>query len=705
MGTDAVDGTVDLQLPRFPYAVVRCRISRCINTEGESQESVKRFLDSVCTWQQTEALGIGAVPAEERGRSLSPKARLRAEEHNQRSISPPSGCRTAKGWTFKGEASMANVLSEWSFIRHLPGGGAALASLKQPQLVAKGGELHGLQCFYSDIAALLRAETIVKELAVEAIMTAEAFMAQVPSLTLARWCRVLKCQDDSLAALQRRITRSVALKTNWFEVVWQDGDIEEELPPAMRLVHPQPLDSPVATPGAVSDLSIGWVSCLPVLTNLVENASAFAKRHHYAVNQERLLLVASALERAESGRNGGGQMILRDRLCHDERRVVSPGGTTHRPRRNGRGGLSSEWMVSTLAEVSDPDRLEAGDAVRLLAVLAAENAYVGQAPPVMNAAAWSSFCNEYSLSDRSASRRHSKGFEELNYGEAMLERPDNKEELIYTEAEEALLQGLSSIYAAKFANFSRAAAAPLVMEVLLQGIMSQTINGTEALAGEILWRNFGWDSPVGRRLVRKLCRVYNRYASGSAKGSMSKAAYLRLCADAGWATQKDISGKQLRFATIFDDAVGNLPPDGNSADFFDFIYIVELVAAEVIQPICRQSGGPDSFWHALDLCVLQCSTVSGAASQRRRNCRTRAAHTARQKPVLRAKIKSSTAAANPKAIEDNEIDIAEDSVELLGGHAEQGLLDNEEEIRFTPESPEKGLLDNEEEIHFTATCG
>lgn len=130
-------------------------------------------------------------------------------------------------------------------------------------------------------------------------------------------------------------------------------------------------------------------------------------------------------------------------------------------------------------------------------------------------------------------------------------------------------------------DLHEASCGPIILEVLLQlvsrywpGHQPDEVvpGGSGSLVSALLWYHCGWDSPLGRKLVRRLCHAFNRYME---EGVLSKAGFIQLSTDAGWVTKRDISSRCDRLSKAFDDVVGD---EEGCAEFGDFVLLVELVA-------------------------------------------------------------------------------------------------------------------------------
>jgi len=95
----------------------------------------------------------------------------------------------------------------------------------------------------------------------------------------------------------------------------------------------------------------------------------------------------------------------------------------------------------------------------------------------------------------------------------------------------------------------------------------------EALICDILWRRCGWDSPVGRRLLRRLRQVFHNYAKN---GELSQKAFLRFAEHAGFAQVRGTRAGHgsAKLSMAFTDTVR----EAERANFSDFLRLVESCA-------------------------------------------------------------------------------------------------------------------------------
>lgn len=103
--------------------------------------------------------------------------------------------------------------------------------------------------------------------------------------------------------------------------------------------------------------------------------------------------------------------------------------------------------------------------------------------------------------------------------------------------------------------------------------------GDSGPSAQVLWTLCGWDSPRGRRLLRRVCRVFDRYCGGH---EMSRQAFHKMCVDASWASSRD--ARTARVAEIYDRALAERGEESCVADFIDFVHMLEIVAKEVVTP-------------------------------------------------------------------------------------------------------------------------
>lgn len=616
-GLQEVRGTMDLQLPNFPSGPVRCRISRCLRTKGRDPESLRTWLLEKCTWQQSPAIGIGCPAIVEPGGTATiPGWHPLSEMQVRRRTSPsPERARApSPPKTFTGEVSRDPPFAKWDFLKHLPCGPALLAGLTQPAFKAASKvEQATHQVMYSDVCALLwfRGGSSLASVGTQADASTVAgapaaldLLAWVSPTTTARWRRLLKAADDPLEAVARRIARILDLKPQWFRVTLEGSSADERS--AVQLLNPPPESAPIHPGDPVrTERAVRWLGSTPVLQDLLEATTTLAARWDLEVCRERVMLVAAALERSQSLQLCGGLLVAGGRL-----QCLVAGGSVDQmsPERRGRGGVSPEWLLAALAEVADDEHLELGDSVRLLERVAVH--LVPEATEtVITPQSWQLLCRNYNMPCCMTARSDHDGDDE----DGACNTPIHNEVVEHVAAAFEVIMRTLTCQGSKVPQSVAASAStscsPLVLELLVQcaAAVEPSLGGAEAMVGKILWQRCGWDTPVGRRLLRRLCRTFDRYAGGTAGGTLSRTAFTRLCSDAGWATQRDHHAKHSRFIQVFDTAVGDAP----SADFIDLLYMLEMVASEILMPATIQSGGTGGVWASLEAAVYQLSGLSG----------------------------------------------------------------------------------------------
>jgi len=293
-----------------------------------------------------------------------------------------------------------------------------------------------------------------------------------------------------------------------------------------------------------------------------------------------------------------------------------------RPVRRGKDGLTADWLLATMSENSDDENLEEGDAVRLLAEVIADEGMSHQHHNPTHARgstfkehkydygalteeSWLHVCNTLGLlratrerydSPFDASSKQSSPPEASSPAEPSGELPDRPSSADAREARVALQElekqaRLTFTFVQEFHlrcthwdNSLEPAFAPLVLETLLQKTVFDNTGhisgadvvpgGSGALAASILWEYLGWDSPIARRLIRRLSVVFLSYSSD---GVMSRHAFLRFCRDAGWIAPHQMNESAKRFSNAFTRVCGSSQRD--HAQFPDFILLVEIAGS------------------------------------------------------------------------------------------------------------------------------
>jgi len=522
--------------------------------------------------------------------------------------------------------------------------------------------------FYSDVHALLWAQTPPEESNhTLAFVLAGTLGLLVPTVTASRWRRALRLTEEGPEALARRLARTLALKPKWFNVVAGKGLTQLDERSTVRLMAPkydetwEPMPWPGNSDPMRAECSARWLGMLPVLHRLPQACSVLSDRWGFQVNAERMQRCASAVERGESCMLCGGMAAKGDVLSGPERRI--------KPRR-GLDGVGSEWLLQVVTEVSDEDQLENGDSARLLAMILEEQVVHGERrllpqvhglPPAFSCEAWLHLCKRYGLTWHIAKELEKMAERKLLAGEEGDQGPDEEEDprflpdpriMRFVEAEEAIFQ----MYNGKEVPAgAKGACGALVLEVMVQYMVADEtviVGGADhtpsvqVLINEFLWKDCGWDTPLGKRLLRRICRVYDRYASGNAGGTLTKVNWFRLCNDAGWATSKDHATKNQRFDLIFRDAVGDAP----TGTLIDFIFMVEIVAIEVIEPMMSEHHhhreGKAGTWCAIEIAT---SDIVGSYAGSPRSRGGQSAVTVRQKQPPRPKAKAKAVASSTVA--------------------------------------------------------
>lgn len=231
---------------------------------------------------------------------------------------------------------------------------------------------------------------------------------------------------------------------------------------------------------------------------------------------------------------------------------------------------------------------------------------------------------------------------------------------------------------------------PLVLELLLQRetCLAGGAVTTEVLVGQLLWERVGWDFPEGRRVLRRLVRVFDRYSS---QAGMSTAGFVRLCTDASLTVQPP------DLHEIYKKVV----PAGQAADFLEFLQILEEAVVQSATPISLSAstlggGGLLGVWACMERAVQRVTVITTEAR------RHRAAITAAKKTS--AKFNRQTSVGSGKSSKSGSIPLAlgmeccEEEKERVDGE-ESEKVEARRSSRSCRSSPllEEGEDDEEEE--------
>lgn len=257
----------------------------------------------------------------------------------------------------------------------------------------------------------------------------------------------------------------------------------------------------------------------------------------------------------------------------------------------GREGVAADWLTQ-LIESKDEDKedvpLDPGDAIRLLATYAARELRASQPNFVDNAEGDDAIFNDEAWS--SFFKKHADAF------------PVNEQypELNFVEVAQAMLAKNSKSF---FEVSYQGVLGHLAFELLLQRQVgkSDKVGTVEELSNELMWQVFGWDTFQGRRLIRRLSRVFFRLtSSSSSKEELPRASFTRLCVDAGWSEPIKYNKKKGQatdhpMLKYFAQATGT----NSAADLIDVLYLLEIIAVKVVRP----KHGLNGIFAALEVTV------------------------------------------------------------------------------------------------------
>jgi len=421
------------------------------------------------------------------------------------------------------------------------------------------------------------------------MMKLEALLQYLPDITLKRWSGLLRADPEGgTPALLAKLASTLKQKPEWFYA----STPAESLVMMVELVEPQPPESPAADggPGYLPMASLNWFGSISICYRLPSALKALSEHWQCELSLQRLMTVASAVEKAESLRLCGGFAITMDVCNHLPDKLVKP--------MRGHEAVTVDWLTRLIEAKEEDTLLEAGDIVRLIAHRAAQEQFLTSKEdgdlfgeeerdqPVFNDEVWGKFFWQHA---------------------EVFPLKDNYPALAFVAAAKAVLPENARSY---FEVSYGGAVGQIVLELLLQrqvalaGEKSETTEeknlaqSVEELCSELLWRLFGWDSPQGRRLIRRLSRLFFRLTATSNE-ELSKPSYLRLCADAGWTApikhKKKLQTGENPFVSYFTQAIGT----NSGADLIDFLYLLELITHEVIRP----KHGLNGTFAALEITV------------------------------------------------------------------------------------------------------
>lgn len=581
-------GTMDVKVPFCSSAPVRCRISRCIETTAvTNEEDIVSWFRNNCNWQRTATLAIGKQPGRINRRLLgersaatkspcgwgTPSSGSRLTTATSAAANPPleAGVRSNR---CQPGGPRESADSQWSFLRHMPQGHQVKDPAESevpnaPLQRTRRGSLSKQQVLVSDITALLTTRQTGN---VEVVQIVQ----EVPPATAERWWRMLQPKRRREAhapeAVARHIVKVLVERPDVFCVSEADPIERSQI-----TLDPSYCPEVVAaadgqTPVMNSLNEKRWISMLPLLGRLKELEEAVQIFADFPVDIRGVEVVAQAVERAESFRLCGGLVFARDQLqCRWNQGGLGQASALRTSPES--KTVPGEWTGRCLANVPDEDGLEAGDSVRLLARVAAGLCY-DDPGSALKKETFAVLCREHRLQIDDEPNGVECLFEDVMAGFRHL--------------------GVDEVAMSCFGS--------LLLELLLQGIFHRTSGMQSAakkrnpkeLLGCLLWHHCGWDSPIGRRSLRKLFRAYDAYTSG---GQMSSDEFFRFGHDAGLTTRRDIVDRHKRFSTAFRELMG----DVEKLQFNDFLALLQTFADAAKTPT----------WLALEGCI---SSVGGSAA-------------------------------------------------------------------------------------------
>lgn len=655
-------GSIELNLIAFSSGTIRCRISRCLDTTSYTSEAVENWLKARCTWMRSGSLSVEALGlSSPRARTALPPVKeasspkeapkegaARRSGSPPRSRSPPPSLPATEGIAalprgskFTGKESD----SPWTFTKHLANtGGKVVSPAVRTIFFSESGTLS--QVLVNDFAALL----FVKEKQQACPVKVSDLLLEVPEPTLMRWKRLIKSYRDDRPeefSAGGKLARALVHRRLMFHVLEAEEGRGYDENATLQLTK-QASDTWAA--GGFSIRSVRWLSLLPVL-NGFETATKLIARFwadiKFEVSIDRLVQVACAVERGESLKACGGMVLSGDHM----RKCLSPDATV-RPPRSGEN-ITSDWLLDALSQAPDDEHLELGDSVRLLAHLAAlavdlsPPSVEDESPeariqaivdePCFNQAAWA-------LLRHSAPQRRVLSHDGA---ESPSVHPPPASPASVVEGPMDDFNTAFKVFTQHLQEVTQASAAPcgpLVLELLLQRetCLADGAVSTEVLVGQLLWERVGWDFPEGRRVLRRLVRVFDRYSS---QAGMSTAGFVRLCTDAGLTAQPP----------DLNEIYKKLVPAGQAADFLEFLQILEEAVVQSAKPISLSAstlggGGLLGVWACMERAIQRVTTITTEAR------RHRAAITAAKKTS--AKFNRQTSVGSGKSSKSGSIPLA-----------------------------------------------
>lgn len=550
-----------------------------------------------------------------------------------------------------------------------------------------------LSVLFSDLAAVLWKKNVIsgRYYPLPRPPLLEEMIESTPQVTQNRWRRMLKIQEvesptpGSLARLAMSVADALESQTTWFLLTPAETE-------GKKCVQLRYQAGPLCETRG-KNAGTGWISLISVFEDLPAIARALEQKWGNPVDKNRMMKVAVAVERAESLKLCGGTSALEDKLLVSSLRfsetVTASNSNGLMPAQRGLNGIDAQWLLSALADTGQdlPDTLESGNVLRLLAICASEigglevdnatsPAVGGPAARVPLPAVASSEVESRTTGEGGTAKddpdnngaepqkfhftvntlsRFVKwygpplttgGNRKLSPRSTTLPAPlgwasANKSGLHDPFRVVTLYKDARSEFMATCLDFCETLdeetvdltltlCTPMILEVVFGQILSVSpYVDMDSMVSDILWKICGWNTPVGRRNLRRLCRVFDRYASSH---EMSRAVFLKICTDAGWANLRDLSCKSSRFNEIFDYALSSRGVE--NADFIDFLYMLEVIVEEILRPknVMSSTKSFEPMWSCMEATI---SRLAGTTSNKTRQV-ARAAMSVKQ-PTLKSR--------------------------------------------------------------------
>jgi len=410
--------------------------------------------------------------------------------------------------------------------------------------------------------------------------TVDLLLEIVPAATRKRWGATLKVADaDSESAHHRlalKIAHALRQKPQWFLV--QDSIARGAT--SAQLVEPQPMESPLAPmAGDPRDVPLRchcWLGALMILHHLPDLSEALSQSWQFQISLERLEKVAESVERAESLALCGGFALTLDVCRAQSSDLLSPLRPLH-----GSEAISPAWLKRVFETHEDEvNPYELGDELRLLVQCLAHQAAGAAFEEEIDSPAWEFTAEAWAHFCRTC----------------LGENADGSDATAFAEVTHHLILGNGQPGDVSYKPMLGA----LILELLLQReVATRVRSSTEKVDNsdlhwrveiinssmqdympELMWQVMGWNTPAGRRILRRLSFAFFQVTS-TTKNELSRKSFLRLCQQAGWdANFRSKSAGDAFFGSLFDDVVWS----GGSADLLSFLKLTKMVAEIVVLP-------------------------------------------------------------------------------------------------------------------------